>query len=114
MSLLDKSIYRKLTGRKLEDIKPPSLEDARARIDAQLKSNHPIRALGHGSESEVDFTEEDRESPIHILGFPGEGKSKFLEHLISQDIQRGYGACLLDPSDNGDTAYKILRYCAKI
>jgi hypothetical protein len=60
------------------------------------------------------LTEEDRENHIHILGSPGEGKSKFLEHLIRQDIQRGYGACLLDPSDNGDTAYKILKYCAKI
>lgn len=111
---LNKAIYRKITGRKLEDIKPPTLADHRARVEKQLSSNHPIRSLGLSAAGQVYFTEEDREAHIHILGSPGEGKSKFLEHLIRQDIDRGYGACLLDPSDNGDTAYKILRYCAKI
>lgn len=50
---------------------------------------------------------------MHILGAPRQGKSKLLELLIRQDLERGFGACLLDPSDNGDTMNRILRWCAK-
>jgi hypothetical protein len=51
---------------------------------------------------------------MHIIGTTGEGKSKFLEHLIREDINRGNGLCFFDPSDRGDTVYKILSYCEKI
>ena len=51
---------------------------------------------------------------MHIIGTTGEGKSKFLEWLIRGDIANGNGLCFLDPSDRGDTMYKILSYCAKI
>lgn len=71
-----------------------------------------MRNLGWASDGETLLTEEDRESHIHILGAPGEGKSKFLELLIRQDIDRGYGCCLLDPN-RGDTVYSVLRYCIK-
>jgi hypothetical protein len=75
----------------------------------------PVRILGYDSTNiPVTLSEEDREAHIHILGAPGEGKSKFLELLIRQDIERGYGACLLDPSIDGQTANNILRYCASI
>lgn len=47
---------------------------------------------------------------MHILGATGEGKSKLLELLIRHNIDQGYGCCLLDPSDNGDTCYKVLKY----
>lgn len=114
MTTLNKQVFRKLTGKRIEDLVSPTFQDIRNRLEKELKSHHPVRELGRTQEGAAYFTEEDRESHIHILGSPGEGKSKFLEHLIRQDIDRGYGACLLDPSDNGDTAYKILRYCAKI
>ncbi len=114
MTTLNKQVFRKLTGKKLEDLQPPTLKDIRNRLDKELSSRFPVRALGQTQDGQQFLTEEDRESHIHILGSPGEGKSKFLEHLIRQDIDRGYGACLLDPSDNGDTCYKILKYCAKI
>jgi hypothetical protein len=48
---------------------------------------------------------------MHIIGTTGEGKSKFLEYLIREDIDRGNGLCFLDPSENGDTVYKVLSYC---
>jgi hypothetical protein len=111
---LDKRLFRKLTGKNIDDFKLPTLSDINRRLDAELLTHLPLRELGRTQDGQSFITEEDRESHIHILGSPGEGKSKFLEHLIRQDIDRGYGACLLDPSDNGDTAYKILRYCAKI
>lgn len=57
--------------------------------------------------------EEEREDHMHILGTTGEGKSKFIEYLIREDLQRGHGVCFLDPTDRADTAYNILRWCCK-
>ncbi len=51
---------------------------------------------------------------MHIIGTTGEGKSRFIEHLIRGDIEQGTGVCLLDPTDRAETAYNILRYCASI
>ena len=82
-------------------------------VKQQALSKHPLRSLGLSDDGPLVLTEEDRESHIHILGSPGEGKSKFLELLLRQDIDSGYGACLLDPSDNGDTCYKVLKYAIK-
>lgn len=49
---------------------------------------------------------------MHILGTTGEGKSRFIEHLIRGDILAGNGVCLLDPTDRAETCYNILRWCA--
>lgn len=114
MSSLDKILFKRITGKSLDDFHVPTHEELCRQAEKQFQSKYQLRELGLSQNGKRWFTEEDREAHIHILGSPGEGKSKFLEHLIRQDIQRGYGACLLDPSDNGDTAYKILRYCAKI
>jgi len=61
----------------------------------------------------VWIREEEREDHLHILGTTGEGKSKFIEYLIREDIKRGHGVCFLDPTDRADTAYNILRWCCK-
>lgn len=55
--------------------------------------------------------EEEREDHLHILGTTGEGKSKFIEYLIREDIKRGHGVCFLDPTDRAETAYNVLRWC---
>jgi hypothetical protein len=65
------------------------------------------------SAGEINITEEDRSNHMHILGTTREGKSKFLEMLLQGDIDGGFGATLLDPSDNGATCYDVLRYCMK-
>jgi hypothetical protein len=70
--------------------------------------------LGAGEEEDLYISEEERESHVHIIGTTGEGKSKLLERLICEDIDRGNGVCFLDPSDRGDTMYKILSYCSRI
>lgn len=57
--------------------------------------------------------EEELEDHMHILGTTGEGKSKFIEYLIRENIKRGQGVCFLDPTDRADTAYNILRWCCK-
>jgi hypothetical protein len=38
-----------------------------------------------------------RSTHLHVIGSSGEGKSKFLEHLIRQDIINNNGLCLIDP-----------------
>jgi hypothetical protein len=79
----------------------------------QLLTNYPLRTLGQSREAAGILSEESRASHIHVLGTTREGKSKFLEVLIRHDIDNGYGCTLLDPSDNGQTAYNLLRYCIK-
>jgi hypothetical protein len=91
----------------------PSFEEIEKKSIKQHSSQYPLRTVGVGEE-ELVITEEERSANMHIIGQPGQGKSKLLEHQIRQDIDLGNGLCLLDPSDNGDTAKAILRYCAKI
>ena len=46
---------------------------------------------------------------MHVLGASGRGKSKFLEHLIRQDILAGEGLCLIDP--HGYLYHDLIRWC---
>lgn len=46
---------------------------------------------------EVYLNPKTRTEHTHVIGSTGEGKSKFLEHLIRQDIINGDGLCLIDP-----------------
>ena len=46
---------------------------------------------------EVELNPRTRTEHMHVIGSTGEGKSKFLEHLIRQDIINGDGLCLIDP-----------------
>ncbi len=109
---LEKLVLGKTLDEELEPI--PDHDQIVNRYIQSLRSNYPPRLLGYSqTEGAIPLYEEDRESHIHILGSPGEGKSKFLELLLRQDIDNGYGACLLDPSDDGDTCYKVLKYAIK-
>lgn len=47
--------------------------------------------------SPVYLPPEARATHMHVLGASGRGKSKFLEHLVREDIRRGNGLCLIDP-----------------
>jgi hypothetical protein len=51
---------------------------------------------------------------MHIVGTTGVGKSRFLEHMMRMDIDRGIGFCFLDPSYRGNTMKRILDYCAQV
>lgn len=46
---------------------------------------------------------------MHVIGATGTGKTKFIEHLIRQDISKGRGVCLIDP--HGDLYADVLKYC---
>lgn len=102
-------------GKKQEELtRLPTLSQVVRLAEKQLASQYPLISLGTTSEGELLISEEERVSHTHIIGTTNEGKSKFLEYLIRHDIQTGNGVCLLDPTDNAETAYKVLRYCAKI
>ncbi len=45
----------------------------------------------------LNMGEKERKTHAHIIGSSGSGKSKFLEHLMRQDLQRHQGFCLIDP-----------------
>jgi hypothetical protein len=47
--------------------------------------------------NEVRLSPTVRSTHMHVLGASGRGKSKFLEHLIREDIRQGNGVCLIDP-----------------
>lgn len=48
----------------------------------------------------------------HIIGASGQGKTKYMEHCIRQDIIAGHGVCLIDPE--GDLYENILKFCLEI
>lgn len=53
---------------------------------------------------------DERRTHMHVIGSSGSGKSKFLEHLIRQDLKNGQGFCLIDP--HGTLYDEVFAYCA--
>ena len=53
----------------------------------------------------------DREMGMQIVGSPGSGKSKFMEHLMRQDTLAGHGYALIDP--HGSCYRPMLRWFTK-
>ncbi len=49
---------------------------------------------------------------MHVMGASGQGKSKFLEHCIREDILAGHGVCLIDP--DGEVYENIIAWCASL
>lgn len=56
----------------------------------------------------VRLSPERRSTHTHVIGSPGGGKSKLLEHLIRKDARAGHGICLIDP--HGTTYRNVLRW----
>jgi hypothetical protein len=114
-------IEKMILGESLEDFtkQVPTVEETIDELGQSLLSDYDLRELGWSAAGPVSLSEEARESHIHVLGSPGEGKSKFLEMMVSLDIDAlisgdsKSGACLIDSSDNGETMMKVLRYCVK-
>ncbi len=66
--------------------------------------------LGHdGAGSEVWLDEQLRTTHMHVIGSSGSGKSRFLEHILRQDIRHGDGLCLIDPT--GNLYRDLVRWC---
>lgn len=79
--------------------------------DIKVTSNKPTgTSLGQSfEERQIFFTQKDRENHTHVIGSTGTGKSKFLEHMIRQDLLNSKaGLCLIDP--HGSLYEEILLY----
>jgi hypothetical protein len=74
----------------------------------RTQSEYDLRVIA----PDLFFSEEQRPN-IHVIGSSRQGKSYFIEWLMREDIRRGFGCCLLDPSAGGSTAYRLLAYCAE-
>lgn len=108
-------IYKLRLGKTKEEVfRHTNSANAVSQRIKQLKSNYPLRLLGSSQQGDIHVSEEERQVNFHLLGAPGEGKSKFLEYHIQKDIELGNGLCLLDPSERGDTVQNVLAYCQAV
>jgi len=57
----------------------------------------------------LSVSSKTRKTHMHIIGSTGEGKSKFIEHLIRRDIDDNNGLCLIDP--HGHLYHDVLAWC---
>jgi hypothetical protein len=63
-----------------------------------------------GDQQEAYYIEaKQRSTHMHIIGSTGTGKSKFIEHLIREDIIQTNGLCLIDP--HGYMFNDLVRWC---
>lgn len=95
-----RDIYSKqTTGKTWKELthRPTAAQIIRQIVEANV-SHSPLREVGWSEvDGQLTLSEEARAAHIHILGTTREGKSKFLEMLLTQDMGR-FGATLLDPS----------------
>ncbi|GAI89405.1 unnamed protein product, partial [marine sediment metagenome] len=56
------------------------------------------------------IAEKDRTTHLYVIGATGTGKTKFLEFLIQQDIEKGNGFGVIDP--HGDLIEDIKGFLA--
>ena len=67
--------------------------------------------LGDGADgSPIVLQDGERLTHMHVIGASGSGKSKFLEHMMRQDIAHRQGFCLIDP--HGTLYTEVLNHCA--
>lgn len=57
----------------------------------------------------VTIDEKTRKTHMHIIGSSGEGKSKFMEHMVRHDIINNNGLCLIDP--HGYLYNDLVKWC---
>jgi hypothetical protein len=63
----------------------------------RLSSSSLVLGENVCSRRAVKINAAERKTHMHIIGSTGEGKSKFMEHLIREDIWADNGLCLIDP-----------------
>ncbi len=64
-----------------------------------------------GDDEPMLATPEQRSMHMHVIGATGQGKSRFIEQLIRQDINHRHGVCLIDP--HGELYEEITGWCAQ-
>jgi len=66
--------------------------------------------IGNADGRPVFLSPERRAVHMHVIGASGQGKTKFLEHCIREDIKADHGVCLIDPE--GTLYNEIVAWCA--
>src|SRR4051794_10508658 len=80
------TLFKLLQNRDLTELtRIPTADEAIAKHLKKRRTRFPLRVLGWATDGEVILTEEER-THTHILGLPGQGKSKLLEFLIRGDV----------------------------
>jgi len=64
-----------------------------------------------GTNEPLILTPSARSTGVHIMGAPGSGKSKLLEHIGRYDIRSGNGLLVIDP--HGDSVRELTRFGAR-
>jgi hypothetical protein len=115
MTMKNNEIDRfQLNGRTFDEVtRLPSFEELLRRQEKQMRSKYPLFSLGNGIDGEFLISEEERENHMLVSGTTRMGKSYLMMLLARHDMRMGNGLILFDPSDNADTAYKLLAYCMK-
>jgi len=86
-----------------------------------------LLSLGHAKDGEILVTQQEREGHAWVLGSTGEGKSRFLLHLIRSDAdrlksdvhlnrndRRSCPVLFIDSTPQGSNAHQVLNYCGAI
>lgn len=118
-------LVKMITGKTLDELTSvPTYEDVAKKELKIIQAGgrrKEVFSIGHQKGVHEFISEGEREAHMHIIGAPGQGKSKFLEYLIRHDIdrlhrgeERACGLCLIDPSARGGTINKVLAYCESI
>ncbi len=81
----------------------------------EAKQNKTLNLGWHWSDKKKEhqmakIREDDRKTHLYIVGASGTGKSKFLEFLIREDIEKGNGFGVIDP--HGDAIEEMKGYLA--
>ncbi len=59
------------------------------------------------------ISDDERVRHTHIVGSTGTGKSVLLEHLISKDIERGFGLVVIDPKGDRELFNKVRAFAKR-
>ncbi len=113
--LKEKGIYEAKRVPPRPDKKPPRIAQREPRPDELTLG---FNCIEDESGSEVwkmkGVPQSDRLTHFYIVGASGTGKTKLLEHLISQDIKHGFGFAIIDPhGDLIDRTKEILAILAE-
>lgn len=114
---------KEIFGKTLQQaVQLPNVEDSLRFMAETLLNPLPPRKIGLSkSGAIVSYNDFDRIDHFHILGAPNQGKSKFLETMMSEDIldlqnediDFRSGFCFLDAGPNANTMRKVLGFCVE-
>jgi len=108
------TFWKRFFGNQEDDDNLESNEDSS--IEPSSEDSQNTLSLGwYWSENKNEYqmakiAEDDRQTHFYVIGATGTGKTKFLEFLIQQDIEKGNGFGVIDP--HGDLIEDIKGFLA--